>query len=281
MRGATAIAFALLLMSKYLYTDCILIIYYFLDHIALAQDHCGAIGNSDESELDDEDSRQFYINAADPAPCTGYITSWRVCYYGPDDSLDEDEQRSYWATYAVYRRMGSGRNERYERVSEMFQAVRATTVPSSGSSFTNLVDSAVIDGRMQQEDFMCYSDTVDNSPLLVQAGDVIGACVFNPEDAGGSFTRSQLDVVGEAEEGSLLQMSIRSGENGCTIDKIPSNIRVNDLSRQNNKRLHIHANIIGNFYILCLMQMYECSLFVPQCVHTIMYVVQFSFVSLQ
>ena len=144
--------------------------------------------------------------------------------------------------------MGSGRNERYERVSEMFQAVRATTVPSSGSSFTNLVDSAVIDGRMQQEDFMCYSDTVDNSPLLVQAGDVIGACVFNPEDAGRSFTRSQLDVVGEAEEGSLLQMSIRSGENGCTIDKIPSNIRVNDLSQQNNKRLHIHANIIGNFY---------------------------------
>ena len=215
---------------------------YFLhssDCIMLAQDTCGPIGSSDVRDTDDRRARKFYLNIADPAPCTGYVTSWRVCYYGPDDNIDEESrvQRSYWATYAVYRSMGAGGNKRYVRVSEMFKAVRATTVPSTSYR----LDAEVIDGRMQQDGFVCFNDAVDNPPLLVQAGDFVGACVFRPED-GNSFTRRQLDVVGESDGGLLLQMSTF----GCSIDTIPSNIYDYELFTINRRRLHIYANIMGN-----------------------------------
>ena len=86
------------------------------------QESCGPIGNSDETAATPLRDQRFYLNTADPAPCTGNITSWRVCYYGPDDV--DNARGSYWATYAVYREMGSGDNVRYEKVSEMFRAVR-------------------------------------------------------------------------------------------------------------------------------------------------------------
>ena len=44
-----------------------------------------------------------------------------MCYYGLDSVND---RRSYWATYALYQRMGSGSSVRYVRVSEMFRALR-------------------------------------------------------------------------------------------------------------------------------------------------------------
>ena len=210
----------------------------------LAQDTCGPIGNSDVRDPDERRMRRFYLNVANPAPCTGYVTSWRVCYYGPDDDIDAESrvQRSYWATYAVYRRMGNGRDERYVRVSEMFKAVRATTVPSRSSDDDNYLDADVVDGRIQQDDFMCFSDAVDNPPLLVQAGDFVGACVFRPEDGPqNSFSRRQLDVAGESDSGSLLRMSA----SGCSIDAIPSSIYTYELSTINHRRLHIYANIVG------------------------------------
>ena len=94
---------------------------------------------------------------------------------------------------------------------------------------------------MQQDGFVCFSDAVDNPPLSVQAGDFVGACVFRPED-GNTFSRRQLDVVGESDSGSLLQMSAF----GCSIDTIPSNIRALELSNVIERKLHIYANIIGN-----------------------------------
>ena len=207
----------------------------------LAQDTCGRIGNSDVRDPDDEKARKFYLNIADPATCSGHITSWTVCYYGPDDNIDAGSrtQRSYWATYAVYRRVGHGIDRRYIRVSDMFKAVRATSVPprSSGS----YLDAEVLDGRVQQDGFVCFSDAVDNPPLSVQAGDFVGACVFRPED-GNTFSRRQLDVVGESDSGSLLQMNTF----GCSIDTIPSNIRALELSNVIERKLHIYANIIGN-----------------------------------
>ena len=69
------------------------------------QERCGSIGNSDETAATPSRDQAFYLDTANPATCGGNITSWRVCYYGPDSI---DRIGSYWATYAVYRRMGSG-----------------------------------------------------------------------------------------------------------------------------------------------------------------------------
>ena len=88
-----------------------------------------------------------------------------MCYYGPDDV--DDDHGSYWATYAVYRRMGSGDDVRYERVSEMFRAIRTI------ERFTRFVGAGV-DGVIVEGGFNCYDDSIDtgNLPLTVQAGDI-------------------------------------------------------------------------------------------------------------
>ena len=165
----------------------------------LAQDNCGSIGSSNEDRLSATRNQAFYLNTASPAPCTGNITSWRVCYYGPNQDLDPDDFRSYWATYAVYHKMGSGGDERYERVSQLFSAVRAT------SNLARLDSTGIVDDVIQQRGFNCYDDSVA-SPLTIQAEDVLGACIFDPMD-GSFFSRHQLDIVGQVDGGeSLLQM---------------------------------------------------------------------------
>ena len=194
--------------------------------ICLVSGQTCTIGRSDESELSQRTDRRFYLDVNNPANCTGTITNWRVCYYGRSDS----GLNSYWATYAVYRRIGSRGDESYVKVSELF---RATT------GFGDGVD------RLNERGFNCYTDSIDagDSPLTIQPGDIIGACVFDPED-GNIFTRRELNIVGEVPAGqgeSLMRADI---DVDCTVnDIVPSSIRLTDLRRQNNRRLHIYANV--------------------------------------
>ena len=199
------------------------------------QEQCGSIGNNDETAGTASRAQMFYLDTANPATCTGNVTSWRVCYYGPDSI---DNSGSYWATYAVYRRTESDNSARYMRVSEMFSAVRTI------EGFVTL--RAFIDGEIAQGGFNCYNDSIDvgDSPLIIQAGDILGACVFDPEDDRGLFggvfvARLPLDVAGEASGDSLLQM----GTTGCSRTNIPSDVSTNQLSTINSRRLHIYANI--------------------------------------
>ena len=127
--------------------------------------------------------------------------------------------------------MGSGDNVRYERVSEIFRAVRTVQMFTSDD---------VVDGEIVEDGFNCYDDSIDvgNSPLTIQAGDILGACVFDPEDInflGFVVNRLQLDIVDIASGQSLLQMDTT----GCTMEAIPSNITANQLSTQNLSLIHI------------------------------------------
>lgn len=189
---------------------------------------CGVIGNSNEAAATPSRARRFYLNAAHPAPCTGNVTSWRVCYYGPDNV---NRIGSYWATYAVYRVMVSDASARYVRVSEMFRAIRTI------AGFTG---DPIVDGEIVEEGFNCYTDSIDvgDSPLTIQAGDLLGACIFDPSNSI-LVNRLQLDVVGEANGESLLQMD----EGGCSRNAIPSDIPANQLTSLDSRRLHIYANI--------------------------------------
>ena len=184
------------------------------------------IGKDDDSEGNDRTDRRFYLDVNNPATCNGTITNWTVCYYGRIDSAF-----SYWATYAVYQTVGE---ESFERVSETFRAVRAVTSDGDGA-----------DGR-NQLGFNCYTDTIDvgDSPLTIYAGDIIGACVFDPPDAE-LINRQQLNVVGDVSGESLLRVNVgdQDDEADCTMDIIPSNIPSSILQEQNNRRLHIYANI--------------------------------------
>ena len=209
--------------------------------VSAQQERCGSIGESAELAGTPSRAQMFYLDTANPANCTGSITSWRVCYYGPDSVNDRG---SYWVTYAVYQRMGSG-NNKYERVSEIFRATRAI----SGLQGESNIDCEIVQGG-----FNCYDDSIDvgNSPLTIQAGDILEACVFNPNDERIDIplvgpmvivVRLPLDVVGEANGESLLQM----GTDGCSRTNIPSDISTNQLSTVNSRQLHIYANI-GKLY---------------------------------
>ena len=200
------------------------------------QENCGSIGSNNEIAGTPSRAQMFVINTANPAPCTGNITSWRVCYYGPQSV---NRAGSYWATYAVYRKIGSGSSTRYIRVSEMFRALRTI------AGFT-VTPGARVDGEIVEGGFNCYTDSIDvgDSPLTIQAGDMLGACIFDPNgdlvvDDLEILIRLPLDVVGEASSESVLQM----GTAGCSTDEIPSDIPANQLSTLNSRRLHIYANI--------------------------------------
>ena len=97
-----------------------------------------------------------------------------------------------------------------------------------------------MDGPIQRGGFRCYTDSIDAdaSPVRVQAGDILGACIFNPVNER-FLTRSQLDIVGERSGSSLLATTT----DGCSMDTLPSNIPASQLLVLNSRRLHIHANM--------------------------------------
>ena len=168
----------------------------------------------------------FYLNTANPAPCGGTITSWRVCYYEPDNAED---YQNFRATYAVYRRRSSDKNiTRYERVSEMFTALR------SKSNFENNDDDS---------DFNCYNYPLDmqNAPLTVLAGDVLGACIFNPFNSFFPYIdRRPLDIVSQGSQDEKFILQRRT--TGCGRSTIPSEISISELFNT-SRQLHLYANI--------------------------------------
>ena len=196
---------------------------------------CGLIGNSNaETRVTPRtggSARRFYLDIDHPAPCAGRVTSWTFCYYAPDSVGSDD---IYWAFYAIYRKNVSQNDDLYERVSDTFTAVR------SGEDFLNgrIVDGVIVEGELN-----CYNDTIDNgdSSLTVEAGDVLGACVINPS----GDNRHQLDIVGEVEGESLLEMNddrcVFMGQN----QEIPLSVERSQLSPRPSRRLHLYANI-GN-----------------------------------
>ena len=201
--------------------------------LALTESTCGPIGNDNsETEITAERGRRFYLNTANPATCNGTVSSWTVCYYGPN-SLDSSA--SYWATYAVYRRNNSDGQERYDQVSRMFSAVRANGIVA------RFADPE--DGGIQEDGFVCYSDSAGGTPVTIQDGDVIGACIFDPDDSE-FLERLQLDIVGRqtgTPGESLLGLS--ESEASCSRNSIPNSVLGNNLSPRNDRRLHLYANI--------------------------------------
>ena len=205
-------------------------------------DTCGLVGNSNETQVSAIRDEMFYLDVDHPAPCAGNVTSWTVCYYGPNDV---GNNILYWALYAIYRRNVSENGDHYERVSDTFTAVR------SGENFLHL---RTVDGEIVEGEFNCYNDTIDNgdSSLTVEAGDVLGACIFDPPNG-----RRQLDIVGEGGEESLLEMNdvVRCTNEGPNRE-IPLSVEKIQLSPRSSRRLHLYANIGNALFSLNIYSFY-------------------------
>ena len=204
-----------------------------------AQNSCGSVGNDNANmEAAPSRDRYLYLDTEHPATCSGNVTSWTVCYYRPDGSIERDV---FLATYAVYRRsetVGSGGESTvtFRRVTPTFTAIRV----SEDLPVNNLRDGKIGDG------FTCYNDIVHSNestdPVTIEAGDVVGACIIELEDATvGNFGRHQLDIVGEVSGQSLM----RANADECRRLRIPEVINGSDLTVVGSRILHVRANIVG------------------------------------
>ena len=132
---------------------------------------------------------------------------------------------------------------RYTRVSPTFRAVRA----SNDLPITYSRDGKVGEG------FTCFDDSVFNEtdhPITIHAGDVLGACVFDPEDhtnSSNGFDRQQLDIIGQVSGQSLMQTSAAE----CARDFIPEDIQEDRLTVATSRMLHVRAHILGKTIIPC------------------------------
>ena len=177
----------------------------------------GPLGTNNETAFPPVRENWFYLNTAAPAPCSGTITEVRGCYYPSNTNITVNHR--FYALVAVYRRQMTliDVSDSYEIVSSMF------TIRLPGRQLINNARS----------DIVCA--TVNVSDFDIEAGDVLGACVFNP--SGGQNRR--LLIVGEASGYSLMEMS----STGCSLDAMPPNVAISDLSNVDSRLLHVYANI--------------------------------------
>ena len=174
----------------------------------------GTIGTNNERKFDAIRTRRLYLNTAAPAPCSGTVSELRYCYYRPGDLLDGV---IYHATVAVYRPMNlNDGSVQYNRISDVF-AISLTGANISATS----------------DNFTCT--TLDHPDFGVEAGDVVGACIFNPP---GNSTR-QLNLDSYTKRSQLMHMASK----GCSLTDIPSPVSSVRLIMATSRILHVYANI--------------------------------------
>ena len=171
---------------------------------------CGTVGDSSEEELTASRTHGLYLNTQDPAPCNGTVDRFRYCFYNTLQSASR-----YEFTFAVFRELGNS----YRTVSEAF---------TTGRTFFNK--------GLQR--FNCVTYKVET--IEVQAGDILGACIFDPPNEDGRNV-VQLDVVGDSNDTNNFLMS--TGNKGCDDSTVPSTVMINSLNRKESVVLHIHADI--------------------------------------
>ena len=168
----------------------------------------------------------LYLGIARRASCSGIINYFSYCYYRPVAN-----RPSYIFTFAIYR-ANSSVNGTYDVVSPVFIARRTSSDVTTDLGSGN---------------FACVNLTV-NDPVPVNAGDVLGACIFNPPEG----NVQHLDIVGRRKDGVGIHRSWRAGATGCTADSVPSSVIPQRPETLERNLLHLYANI-GIFTHVCVV----------------------------
>ena len=176
---------------------------------------CTPIGSNNETKFTAAavTTPTIYLNTDYPAPCSGTVSRWRYCFYRPVTHGAEDKYR---LTLAVYRRM----------------VTQYKIVESSQCTFT-------VDFPTQSNGFTCqYLDLSmsRNGQFDIEAGDIVGACIFNPSQG----DRERMDIVSEANGYSLMRLPSNTF---CGYNSIPRTISSSQLLIVNSRLLHLSATI--------------------------------------
>ena len=191
--------------------------------IILAQDFCGV---TDDTRFQVDATEMFYLDVDHPICCSGKITNWRVCYYGP---AANDDSKPYRVKYAVYRPNVTESNDtEYHLVPG---SNRSTTIRRRGSN----------NKFYTSRSFYCYKQSLDTrSHVVTEEGDVVGACVVDPN--GGMKQLNIVSKVSGQPPDSVQLLGTKQYINLCKEGtNIPISITLNQLSVIDSTKLHLGA----------------------------------------
>ena len=182
---------------------------------------CGRIGTDSQKEFARQaPNSRLYLNTESPADYDGTVAEWNFCYYRPSTW---DPNNNHLTAFAVYRLGANG--TQYDRVSETL------TINLSNDHL-----------EMTTVRFVC--DVISpNVSLIVQAGDVLGACIRDL----GSTNTDEPNILGRAATGHTLLRSqtdlcdgSQSGEAGLIL---PSHVLSENLEVADSNILDLFGNI--------------------------------------
>ena len=104
-----------------------------------------------------------------------------------------------------------------------------------------IINNAAFANDADNQNFVCYKQEIDasDSPLTVQEGDILGACISDPKGSD-----KALNILGEVDGESLLSRSLTRN---CyhSLNGFPSTVTIpnNPTATAESLRLHLYANI--------------------------------------
>ena len=203
---------------------------------------CGTVGRVGSTRTDNRNRarNQFFIDRGNRAGCAGMITSLSYCFHRPPSTGPVANE--YLTTVAVYRPASTNANE------TVFTVVSSPiTIRKSATDLEAELNNAT------NTNFSCSAFNLPQ-PIAMATGDVLGACVFDPDDSTSGVTTFRLDIVSRADPDTedvvrtfTHDSQPSSTPAGCSATTVPSSFDADasDNSTSTRRSLHLWANI-GN-----------------------------------
>ncbi len=188
----------------------------------------GRVGSMRTGSMENRAANQFYIDSGNRAECAGMITSLEYCFHRPPG--DVQTANEYLTTVAVYRPASTNAN--------------VFTLVSSPITILKLVTELQTELNAAADTGFSCSIFYLPQPVPMAIGDVLGACVFDPDDTSG-VTTYRLDIVSRATSGS--ENLVRTNTADCSATAVPSSF--DGTATSGSRSLHLWANI-GSYYTL-------------------------------
>ncbi len=196
----------------------------------------GRVGSTRNGTMENRAANEFYIDRGNRAGCAGMITSFSYCFHQPPATAPLATE--YLTTVAVYRPASTNANE------NIFTVVSSPiTIQKSAVEFQTELNAATNTN-------FAFACSVFNllQPVPMATGDVLGVCVFDPDDTTSGVTTYRLDIVSRAASGSedLVRTNTDpSSPVGCSATTVPSSFDggASGTGFSSSRSLHLWANI--------------------------------------
>ncbi len=192
----------------------------------------GRVGSTRTGTMVNRAENEFYIDRGNRAGCAGMITSLSYCFHRPPWNVPIANE--YLTTVAVYRPASTDANE------NVFTVVSSPiTIRKSAVELQTELNAAA------DTNFACSVFNLPQ-PVPMATGDVLGACVFDPDDTTSGVTTYRLDMVSRGSGENLVRTNTHSNSPaGCSATAVPNSFdRGASGTRTSTMRsLHLWANI--------------------------------------